>query len=258
MPNSTSTIPIIYNANLQGSSPRQVSRQLSGVEISRGPVTLFGKSARSCPQKLAFEFYRARRDVGRFWARAFYRGGGRGEARRKRDREREAANCARATLKDLTEKIGSDLSKRWRDGRVKLDRFHACTPRIDEPSPTCNQLSAAIRSSNGDRYGIGERLPIVCDRARPHINRWRERESDRYETRGSFFDPREKELDWKEDIDGWNWTDPEAEVFNRTKVEQSSVSWMVEGRWRAREEDRSKWGLSRERQSEAETAIRDK
>lgn len=79
-------------------------------------------------------------------------------------------------LKDLTEKIGSDLSKRWRDGRVKLDRFHACTPRIDEPSPTCNQLSAAIRSSNGDRYGIGERLPIVCDRARPHINRWRERE----------------------------------------------------------------------------------
>lgn len=70
--------------------------------------------------------------------------------------------------------------------------------------------------------------------------------------------PREKDLDWKEDIDGWNWTDPEAEVFNRTKVEQSSVSWMVEGRWRAREEDRSKWGLSRERQSEAETAIRDK
>lgn len=92
-------------------------------------------------------------------------------------------------LKDLTEKIGSDLSKRWRDGRVKLDRFHACTPRIDERGPTCNQLSAAIRSSNGDRYGIGERLPIVCDRARPHINRWRERKSDRYETRGSSFDP---------------------------------------------------------------------
>lgn len=51
---------------------------------------------------------------------------GEGEARR--EREREAANCARATLKDLTEKIGSDLSKRWRDGRVKLDR--ARVPRV--------------------------------------------------------------------------------------------------------------------------------
>lgn len=57
--------------------------------------------------------------------------------------------------------------------------FHACTPRIDEPGPTCNQLSAAIRSSNGDRYGIGERLPIVCDRVRRILiggERERERE----------------------------------------------------------------------------------
>lgn len=43
----------------------------------------------------------------------------------------------------------------------------------------------------------------------PHINRWRERESDRQE-----------DLDSKEEIDGWNWTDPEVEVFidqGRTK-----------------------------------------
>lgn len=78
------------------------------------------------------------------------------------------------------------------------------------PGPTCNQLSAAIRSSNGDRYGIGERLPIVCDRARRIlIDGERERESDRQE-----------DLDSKEEIDGWNWTDPEVEVFidqGRTK-----------------------------------------
>lgn len=50
---------------------------------------------------------------------------------------------------------------------MKLDRARVprgSTSRM--PGPTCNQLSAAIRSSNGDRYGIGERLPIVCDRAR--------------------------------------------------------------------------------------------
>lgn len=82
--------------------------------------------------------------------------------------------------------------------------FHACTPRIDEPGPTCNQLSAAIRSSNGDRYGIGERLPIVCDRVRRILiggERERERRSDRYNApRRSSFD-REKDLD-SESMDG--------------------------------------------------------
>lgn len=92
-------------------------RQLSGVEISRGPVTLFGKSARSALCKSSGLSYWAR-DVGR----AFYRGGG------EREREREAANCARATLKDLTEKIGPIFRNVW----PSETRSCAGSTRIDE------------------------------------------------------------------------------------------------------------------------------
>lgn len=99
-------------------------RQLSGAEISRGPVTLLGKSARSAKARLRVLLGPRRRTF--LTHERTLSSAGEGEARR--EREREAANCARATLKDLTEKIGSDLSKRWRDGRVKLDR--ARVPRV--------------------------------------------------------------------------------------------------------------------------------
>lgn len=117
--------------------------------------------------------------------------------------------------------------------------FHACTPRIDEPGPTCNQLSAAIRSSNGDRYGIGERLPIVCDRVRRIlIGREREREKERSIQRAASI------VLWSREGLGlgggrrWMELDRSRDrSFHRAKVEQSSVLSMVEGSWRAREEE---------------------
>lgn len=62
---ATSTIPIIYNANLQGSSPR-LCRIANYPAQKSLEVRSRCSENRPDPRKLGFEFYWAR-DVGRFW-----------------------------------------------------------------------------------------------------------------------------------------------------------------------------------------------
>lgn len=159
---------------------------------------------------------------------------------RERGEGGEAANCARATLKDLTEKTGRSFERlrmqRPSETRSCAGSTRRRTPRTRMPvTNACNQLSAAIRSSNGDSYGIGERLRIVCDRARRILiggQRGGERER---EERASRLSP-EIEID-TDSKDGWNWTDPEVEVF----IDQGRAKLgFVDGRWR---EERGEMGI---------------